>query len=105
MFSVESIEIQNWMTILKSRAEDYHNQYQFVNCPEFEVQEAKKYVKVWSLNENGLRSSIIAFINRENGDIFKPAGTKAPAKHARGNITSEQCGEEAFGHGYSIRYL
>jgi len=105
MFSIESIEIQNWMKLLETRSAEYHKRYEFVNSPNFEAQEAKKYIKVWSLNESGSRASIIAFISRENGDIFKPAGTKAPAKHARGNITSDQCGAEAFGDGYHIRYL
>lgn len=31
-------------------------------------------------------SSAFAFIDLTNGDIFKPASWKAPAKHARGNI-------------------
>lgn len=27
-----------------------------------------------------------AFIDQTNGDVLKPAGWKAPAKHARGNV-------------------
>lgn len=34
----------------------------------------KRHVTIWG------------FVDRENGDIYKPAGLKAPAKHVRGNI-------------------
>lgn len=61
------------------------------HCPNLEqddisIQVAIKFIKIWQNNNLGQRSSIIAFINRETGDIFKPASTKAPAKHARGNV-------------------
>lgn len=50
--------------------------------------------------------SVHSFIDAKTSDIFKPAGWKAPAKHARGNVLSERHGEEAFGSGgYFIRYL
>jgi hypothetical protein len=38
------------------------------------------------------QTSVWAFVERETGLIFKPAGWKAPAKHARGTIWSEQHG-------------
>ena len=50
-----------------------------------------KYVKLWrgethkGQDERQL-TSIHAFVEISTGDIFKPASTKAPAKHARGNI-------------------
>lgn len=31
-------------------------------------------------------SRVHSFINKETGDILKPAGMNAPAKHARGNV-------------------
>lgn len=46
----------------------------------------KKYIRVMCNN------SAWAFINKENGDILKPASFKAPAKHARGNIFDEHNG-------------
>lgn len=41
--------------------------------------------------------SIYAFIDKETGDIFKPASWKAPAKGVRGNVFSPNDGLEAFG--------
>lgn len=63
----------------------------------------RKYAK---LVQNG---SVVAFIDMSNGDIYKPAGWKAPAKHVRGNIFSPEGGFEATygaegGHCF-IRYL
>lgn len=54
--------------------------------------------------------SVVAFIDMNNGNIFKPAGWKAPAKHVRGNLFNEETGGfEAFygmegGHCF-VRYL
>ena len=44
----------------------------------------KRYVRVIS-NAHGSRSAF-CFVDRETGDVLKPAGWKGPAKHARGNI-------------------
>ena len=38
----------------------------------------------------GRAGSIHAFIDISNGDIFKPASFKAPAKGARGNVTDQR---------------
>lgn len=59
----------------------YHAEH-FPNLPKqvIKVSQGRKYVKIVKSN------SVFAFINRENGDILKPASFKAPAKHARGNI-------------------
>lgn len=49
--------------------------------------------------------SVHSFIDRTNGDVLKPAGFRAPAKHARGNLFAGQNGSEAFDkHGW-IKYL
>jgi len=52
-------------------------------------------------------NSVVAFVDFNDGSIYKPAGWKAPAKHVRGNIFSNRNGMEAVSDGwiYSIRYL
>ena len=49
-----------------------------------------KYAKLWRgethTGSEPTRNSIHAFVEIATGDIFKPASTKAPAKHKRGNI-------------------
>ena len=49
-------------------------------------------------------SSAWAFVDMTNGDIRKPASWKAPAKHARGNITDEKEGMGWMGP-YGPAYL
>lgn len=68
--------------------------------PVISMTKGKKYIKI-------LRdTSAYAFISYENGDIFKAASWKAPAKHPRGNIFAEDKGMgcvELYGI-HSLRY-
>ena len=76
----------------------YHKEH-FPSLPDLvvEVTQGRKYIKIIK------DRSCYAFISRENGDILKPAGWSAPAKHARGNIFKDNalecCGP------YSVAYL
>jgi len=45
----------------------------------------RKYHKIF-MTINGRRDSIHAFIDKKTGDVYKPANTKAPAKHVRYNL-------------------
>ena len=47
-----------------------------------------KYIKIHD-TENGQKRSIHAFIDKQTGDLFKPAGVNAPAKGVRGNVTDK----------------
>jgi hypothetical protein len=47
----------------------------------------RRYVRIWNKYEGETsRGYAYAFVDMTNGDILKPAGWKAPANHARGNI-------------------
>jgi hypothetical protein len=48
--------------------------------------------------------SVYCFVDKTNGNILKSASWKAPAKHARGNIFSENNGLENMGP-YGAAYL
>ena len=48
----------------------------------------KKYFKIVSVASHGGKG-VYAFVDKVTGDLFKPAGWAAPAKHARGNINDE----------------
>jgi len=62
--------------------------------PEYSVQEAKKYLKVWM--RDGAHRSIHAFIDKNNGFVYKPASVKAPAKGVRFNLLRDESREECF---------
>ena len=72
------------------------------------ITEGKKYFKVFKSEvkgENISNGSIVAFIDKTTGDIFKPATYNTPAKHARGCVLSAQDGMEAFTPDGFVRYL
>lgn len=62
--------------------------------PEYSVQEAKKYLKVWM--RDGAHRSIHAFIDKKNGFVYKPASVKAPAKGVRYALLTDESREECF---------
>ena len=60
------------------------------NLMKFEIREGKKYYKIVQVefdtfqNRNEYRdSSVHSFVDKNTGDVFKPASWKAPAKHIR----------------------
>ena len=63
-----------------------------------------KFIKVWNVKHDGKISSIFAFVDKANGDIYKPAGVNAPAKHACGNLFDESGGMKGMGP-YGPAYL
>ncbi len=53
----------------------------------YEYTESQKYYKVILTNNGGNgQKSVFAFIDKINGDIYKPASWNTPAKGVRGNI-------------------
>ena len=107
-------------------ADTFHNVankygFEYIKIPTLEKEELKtkrgrKYTSFWfggkgtPIGSGG--NAIHCFINNETGDIYKPASTILPAKHARGNLFSKTDGLEAFGsespknNGYYwIRYM
>ncbi len=76
------------------RAHFDENEFTFA-VPHIEIGERRGsvYAKLWRTEsdpETGEKRNystlIHAFVKIETGEIFKPSSTKAPAKHARGNI-------------------
>lgn len=67
---------------LNQHAEDYFSIKPGV-AKIYEVEMARKYLKVWYKGDS--TKSIVMFID-EQGNIYKPASHKAPAKGVRGTI-------------------
>ena len=55
--------------------------------------------------ENRGQTFVHSFVEVETGQIFKAASFKAPAKHARGNIYSDDHGAHALTDDAHVRYL
>ena len=59
--------------------DDYNRRYPNSSDPvRFEVDSGRKYLKI-----NQIDGGVHAFVNKETGEVFKPASWKAPAKHVR----------------------
>jgi len=76
----------------------YHEDLQPLEAPDLRIVDGKKYIKIVK------EDSVWAFINKQNGDVLKPAGWRTPAKHARGNIFDDQNGLSSIGP-YGPAYL
>lgn len=84
------------------------NEFTFA-VPGVVIGKGRKYIKLWN-TETGFDGEtrinrIHAFVEVSTGDIFKPANTKAPAKHARGNIYKDEgrASMDASGHIFYLR--
>ena len=62
---------------------------------EFFIRTARKYLKVM-MKDSGGSISIHAFVDRNTGDVYKPASVKAPAKGVRYNILNDDNREELY---------
>ena len=83
--------------IAKEQNVDYHQEQIDELCmgnglPEFTIVKGKKYLKV--IMKNHGQSSAHSFVDMNNGDIFKPASWKAPAKGVRYNLLDDKSRQE-----------
>lgn len=63
------------------------------NLPTYEVDKGgRKYIRIVHIDGFGGHRSVWGFVEAATGNIFKAAGWKAPAKHARGNIETAEYG-------------
>ena len=62
----------------------YSKTFTMLTPPTIEVKEGSKFYKIVK-SETGSRS-VHCFVSKVNGDIYKAASWKTPAKHIRGNI-------------------
>ena len=88
---VKTTQVHDYVLQLADRLQlNYNNRYgdsRAVNDTHFEVDAGRKYYRIWMINN---QKSIHAFINKETGDVFKPAGYNKPAKHVRYNLLDNQ---------------
>ena len=73
------------VALIKALEENYDRSYPNSHDPkQFKLELGRKY---WKINETN--GGVHAFIDRNNGNVFKPASYKSPAKHARYNLLDE----------------
>jgi len=86
--SLALLRLDRWLWA----AQDIVNQNYAINfnrltASVLEMSDGRRYIRIDCINDGGRgQRSVWAFIDKKTGDILKPAGYKAPAKHARGNL-------------------
>jgi len=80
--------LEEFVTALQKLINDeYKERFSNLTPPTITVMNGIKNVRIVRKEEHS--RSVHCFIDKETGDVFKAAGWKAPAKHARGNIYRE----------------
>lgn len=64
---------------------------------EFYVKRGRKYLKI-IMKDSGGQQHVHAFVDRNNGEVFKPASWQAPAHGVRFNLLFEQSREWLYEH-------
>jgi hypothetical protein len=67
---------------------DYPTQWELKQYPTYSYQQGKRWVKVVRTGPG--EHSVFCFVDPNNGDIYKAAGWKGPAKGKRGNVLDEK---------------
>jgi len=95
--------LDTWMIGAQNIINQYFTkQYPRLDVPQLSMMEGKRYIRI--VNTSYGQRSVHAFIDKDTGDVLKPAGWKAPAKHRRGNIFDDQNGLGQMGP-YGPAYL
>ena len=95
--------VLDWTEELVTRLQkDYDRQYKNSSQPcKFSITTGRKYHKI--LDRKG---SVHAFVNKETGEVFKPASWNAPAKHVRYDLRRIKQRRECFANAdWSGSYL
>ena len=84
--------VLDWTKELVTRLQkDYDSNNYTSDRYKFEIQTGRKYHKIYCKNQG-----VHAFVNKETGEVFKPASYKAPAKHVRYDLRRIQQRRECF---------
>ena len=84
--------VLDWTKELVTRLqEDYDSNNYTSDRYKFEIQTGRKYHKIYCKNQG-----VHAFVNKETGEVFKPASYKAPAKHVRYDLRRIQQRRDCF---------
>ena len=86
--------VLDWTNELVTRLQaDYDRNYGKSNANyKFEIQTGRKYHKI----HNGPAGGVHAFVDKNTGEVYKPASYKAPAKHVRYDLRRIKQRRECF---------
>ena len=88
-----------WLGNAQQVIEDAHDSsgYTF-GCASLETMYGRRYVRVVRVEASGSSRSAHCFIDRTDGNVYKPAGWNGPTKNfPRGNIYTKNLGVGQYG--------
>ena len=99
--------VKRYVDALQKRITNYYTtNYKNLVPSVVTVKRGQKFYKIITTYDGGKgQSSVHSFVDKNTGDIFKPASWNARAKHTRGNVFSPELGMEAIDGSYHVRYL
>ena len=103
-------KVEAIVSAMDAHTADYFNSAEFDDMREFaerSISTKKAAIdarrKFFVITRDG---SVVAFIDKESGDIFKPASWRTPAKGVRGNVNNADAGMGAFHFGsYGLTHV
>ena len=106
-------KIADFVAYLQEVLNKHYEQYDNLEPPTLKTYRGRKFVKITRIDNQEMVLAFIAIQSSyskalgqvETGDIMKPAGWSAPARHARGNIFNTDNGEIAVDSTGHIVYL
>ena len=92
--SLALLRLDRWLWSAQDLVNKYYaTNFDILTPSLLEMSDGRRYIRIDTINDGGRgQRSVWAFIDKKTGDILKPAGYKAPAKHARGNLFDSNSG-------------
>lgn len=95
--------IETFVKLWQYRFDAYFaDHYKNLEPPKLTIQYGSKNAKI--VRTDG-QTSVAGFVDLKTGDVLKAASWRAPAKHARGNVFSDNNGMEAIDRNCFVKYL
>ena len=80
---LDQMKIADRVVILGQRLQTNYDRHGYASDTVFDVKEGRKY---WKIHDG---NGVHAFVDRNNGNVFKPASWKSPSKGVRYNLLDE----------------
>jgi hypothetical protein len=96
--------LEKLVAIANQIVEEYHKKAGYTfdrDC--IKALPGSRYIKLIQESATGSRS-VYGFVDKSNGDIYKAASWKMPAKHPRGNLFNTDLGRGCL-NPFGINYL
>ena len=89
--TTNQVKVEEYVSLLVNVLQaQFDSKYPTLNDTKFIYDEGRKYYRIWHIDN---QKCIHAFINKETGDVFKPASYNKPAKHVRYNLLDKSSRE------------